>query len=108
MSYPFEKLVGRRVLLNKPERPKSVIELTPETAAKLDEEFAKKWNKLEIYAVGEDVESWKAGDFVFVPGFALQQAEAIDLDGSVKIMIGEHDIAFKWKEGPVKESSLLL
>ena len=106
MSYPFEKLQGRRILLDKPERPKSAIELTPETAAKLDEEFAKKWNKLKIYAVGDDVETWKVGDYIFVPGHTLQHAEAVDIDGSLKIMVGEHDIAFKWKEGPKEVSSL--
>jgi hypothetical protein len=108
MSYPFDNLKGRRILLDKPERPKSAIELTPETAAKLDEEFAKKWNKLKVYAVGEDVESWKVGEFVFVPGHVLQHAEAVDVEGSVKIMVGEHDIAFRWKEGPKEVSNVSL
>ena len=111
MEYPFDKLGGRRILLNKPKRPESILELTPETAARLDEEFAKKWNKLQIYAVGDAVEEWKVGEYIFVPGHVLQHAEGVDMDGELKIMVGEHDIAFRWKNAPEEtpsKSSLLI
>ena len=100
MEYPFEKLQGRRVLLDTPERPKSAIELTPETEKLMNEEFGKKFTRMRIYAVGEDVETWKVGDYVFVARQSLDHAEIIDIEGSIKLMIAEHEIVFKWKEGP--------
>ena len=90
------KLVGRRVLLNVPKRPESVIELTPETERELEMKMIEKWTALEIFAVGTDVESVKAGDKVYVPSSALQNAERIPVDGDTKMMIIEFDIAIIW------------
>lgn len=90
------QLVGRRVLLNVPKRPESLIELTPETERQMEEEMIKKWVALEVFKVGNDVESVKAGDKVYVPSSALQNAERIPVDGDTKMMIIEFDIAIIW------------
>jgi hypothetical protein len=90
------QLVGRRVLLNAPKRPESVIELTPETERELEMKMIEKWVALEVFMVGTDVESVKAGDKVYVPVSSLQNAERIPVEGDTKIMIIEFDIAIIW------------
>lgn len=90
------KLIGRRVLINIPKRPESVIELTPETERELEMKMIDKWIALEVFAVGADVDSVSVGDKVYVPSSALQNAERIPVDGDTKMMIGEFDIAIVW------------
>jgi predicted nuclease of restriction endonuclease-like RecB superfamily len=92
----FKALKGRRILIEKPERPKSVIELTPEQEAMMDSEFISKWTKLTVYAVGEDVDGIKAGDQVYVPGGALQSSEIVPFEDKHYIMINEFDVAIVW------------
>ena len=92
----FKALKGRRILIEKPERPKSVIELTPEQEAAMDYEFISKWTKLTVYAVGEDVEGINAGDQVYVPGGALQSSEIVAYEEKHYIMINEFDVAIVW------------
>jgi co-chaperonin GroES (HSP10) len=43
--------------------------------------------------VGDEVEKVKAGDKVYVQTFALEGAEKIDLDGKIKLLVKEFDIA---------------
>jgi hypothetical protein len=92
----FKKLRGRRILLIKPVRKESSIQLTAETEAALDAENMKQWTALEVFAVGEDVEEVQAGDKVYVPTFGLQQAEIIEIDKVLYMMISEGDIAIIW------------
>ena len=90
------KLVGRRVLLNVPKRPESIIELTPETERELEMKMIDKWIALEVFETGEDVETVKSGDKVYIPSSVLQNAERIPVDGDTKMMIAEFDIAIVW------------
>jgi hypothetical protein len=92
----FKTLKGRRILIEKPERPKSVIELTQEQEAAMDMEFISRWTKLTVFAVGENVEGIKAGDQVYVPGGALQSSEIIPFEDKHYIMINEFDVAIVW------------
>ena len=88
---------GKRILLSKPYKEKSGIELTTNQQAEVDAELMKKWTNLEIFAIGEDVTAVKPGDKVYIPTFILQSAEIIDLDGDgIKIMVGEQDVAIIW------------
>jgi len=96
MSLPFKTLKGRRILLEKPVRPESSIELTEDVKRRMEEEMMRKWTSLEVYAVGEDVESVVPGDKVYVPSQGLNSAEVVDINGELKLMIGEFDIAIVW------------
>ena len=88
---------GKRILLSKPYKEKSGIELTTNQQAEVDAELMKKWTNLEVFAIGEDVTAVKPGDKVYIPTFILQSAEIIDLDGDgIKIMVGEQDVAIIW------------
>jgi hypothetical protein len=87
------KLLGKRILINIPVIEKPVIELSPAQEAEREKEAIKKWTQLEIHAVGDEVEKVKAGDKVYVQTFALEGAEKIDLDGKIKLLVKEFDIA---------------
>jgi hypothetical protein len=91
------KIRGRRILLSKPHKEKSSIELTGSQQAEVDAELMKKWTNLEVFAIGEDVTAVKPGDKVYIPTFILQNAEILDMhDQGIKIMVGEQDIAIIW------------
>jgi hypothetical protein len=88
---------GKRILLSKPYKEKSGIELTTTQQAEIDAELMKKWTNLEVFAIGEDVTAVKPGEKVYIPTFILQSAEIIDLnDQGIKIMVGEQDVAIIW------------
>jgi len=59
-------------------------------------EEMKAWNRLTIYAVGDKVEDVVAGDVVYIAVSQLEHAEKVDIDGSVKLMLNEMDIAIIW------------
>jgi co-chaperonin GroES (HSP10) len=96
MKKVFKTLRGRRIMLTKPVAPKSLVELDEATKATLEREMMAKWTNLEVYAIGEDVECVKAGDRVYVSTYALSQAEIVEIEGSIKLMIAESDIAIIW------------
>jgi hypothetical protein len=87
------RLLGKRILINVPVIEKAVIELSPMQEAEREREAIKKWTQLEIHSVGDEVEKVKAGDKVYVQTFALEGAEKIDLDGQIKLLVKEFDIA---------------
>jgi len=87
------KLLGKRILINVPEIEKAVIELSPAQEAEREKEAIKKWTQLEVHSVGDEVEKVKAGDRVYVQTFALEGAEKIDVDGKIKLLVKEFDIA---------------
>lgn len=90
------KLVGRRVLINVPKKKESVIELTAKDEEAIMQEAMKLWTKLEVYAVGNTVESLKAGDKVYLTTASLQNAEKVEIEGEVKLMVSEAEVAIIW------------
>lgn len=97
MSEVFKKLRGTRILISIPERKASAIELTAKDEAMIEAEARKTWSTLEVYAVGEGVEEGlKVGDKVYVPAASLEFAERIEVEGKMKFMIREQDIAIIW------------
>jgi hypothetical protein len=88
--------MGRRVLINVPQKKESVIELTAKDEEQIMQEAMKLWTKLTVYAVGETVEKYKAGDVVYLTTASLQSAERVELEDGMKLMVGEGDIAIKW------------
>ena len=90
------KLVGRRVLINVPKKKESVIELTAKDEEAIMAEAMKLWTKLEVYATGDTVEKVSAGDKVYITTASLQNAEKVEIDGEVKLMVSEGDVAIIW------------
>ena len=95
---PFKELPGKRVLLTKPVRKESKIELSDEAKAALDADAMKSWTALEIYAVGSETTNPNTvvGAKVYVSTYALQSAEIVEVDGALRMMISEGEIAIYW------------
>ena len=92
----FKTLRGRRILIEVPVKKESVITLSEKDKDALMYEAMKQWNKLTVYAIGDKVEEIAVGDLVYIPVPQLEQAEKVDIDGSVKLMFNEMDIAIIW------------
>lgn len=90
------QLKGRRVLLNKPEVKESQFELSEADKLALEMDMRKTWTKLEVYAIGDEVESVKVGDKVYMGITGLQASEAVELEDGMKLMVAERDIAIVW------------
>ena len=90
------QLKGKRVLLNKPEVKESQFELSEADKLALEMDMRKTWTRLEIYAVGDEVESVKPGDHVYIGITGLQASEAVELEDGMKLMVAERDIAIVW------------
>lgn len=90
------KLKGKRVLLSKPEIEKSPIQMTLDVQENLERENMKKWTHLEVFATGEAVENIKVGDVVYVPKSALERSDVIEVEGEIKLMVSDFDIAVIW------------
>jgi hypothetical protein len=90
------KLVGRRVLINVPKKKESVLELTAKDEEMIMQDAMKMWTKLEVYAVGDTVDRLMAGDKVYITTGSLQNAEKVEIDDEVKLMVSEGDIAIIW------------
>ena len=94
-------LRGNRVLIDKPEKKeeenKLDLILSESDEKDMEKNMMKEWTHLNVAAVGVDVTDVKAGDKVYVKTGALHNAEIIDLDGSIKMMVTIHDIVMVWQ-----------
>ena len=94
-------LRGNRVLIDKPakkeEENKLDLLLSESDEKDIEKDMMKEWTHLNVAAVGVEVTDVKAGDKVYVKTGALHNAEIIDLDGSIKMMVTIHDIVMVWK-----------
>ena len=90
------KLKGKRILLSRPVMEKSAIELTPEVQASLDQENMKKWTHLEVFAIGDQVTDINIGDVVYIPKNALEQSDVLEVEGEVKLMVSDFQVAIVW------------
>lgn len=94
-------LRGNRVLIDKPEKKeeenKLDLILSESDEKDMEKNMMKEWTHLNVAAVGVEVTDVKAGDKVYVKTGALHNAEIIDLDGSIKMMVTIHDIVMVWQ-----------
>jgi ethanolamine utilization protein EutQ (cupin superfamily) len=56
----------------------------------------KKWTHLEVFAVGDQVTDIKAGDVVYLPKTALEQSDILEVEGEIKLMTSDFQIAIVW------------
>jgi hypothetical protein len=98
MSKAFKSLRGRIILLDVPQRKKSIVELSAKDEEAMMQEAAKLWNKLTVYAVGDKVEEVVPGDKVYVRTSALnmETVERIEIDGEIKLVLNEGDVIIVW------------
>ena len=94
----FKSLRGRTILLDVPQRKKSIVELSAKDEEAIMQEAAKLWNKLTVYAVGDKVEEVVPGDKVYVRTSALnmETVERIEIDGEIKLVLNEGDVIIVW------------
>lgn len=94
-------LRGNKVLLDKPEKKeeegKLDLILTDEMEKQQEQDMMEEWTHLNVHAVGVEVSDLKAEDKVYVRTQALHNAEIIDLDGEIKMMVNIHDVIMIWK-----------
>lgn len=88
-------------MLDKPEKKeeegKLDLILTEDLEKQQEQDMMKEWTHLNVHAVGADVTDVKAGDKVYARTGALHNAEIIDMDGAIKMMVSVHDIVMIWK-----------
>jgi len=89
-------LRGTRVLISLPEMKKQALELSEKDKALLEAEARKSWTQLSVFAIGDKVEDVKEGDKVYVRASALELSERIEIEGQMKLMVHEQDIAIVW------------
>ena len=94
-------LRGNKVLIDKPEKKeednKLDLILSKDDEKGIEEDMMTEWTHLNVFAVGVDVTDVKKGDKVYVRTGALHNAEIIDLDGNIKMMVLIHDIVMVWQ-----------
>ena len=95
-------LRGQRILIDKPEKKEKkegeLDLIIPDNMEKdAEKEMMKEGTHLNVCAVGTDVTDVKVGDKVYVKTGALHNAEIIDLNGSIKMMVTVHDIVMIWQ-----------
>jgi len=92
----MKNLRGKRVLVTVPELKKSAIEISAKDEEMMMQEAMKKWEKIEVFAVGDEVEGLKKGDMVYVQTYALESGEKISIDDHMRILVPENAIAIIW------------
>jgi Tfp pilus assembly protein PilZ len=90
------KLRGKRVLISTPELKKSALELTSKDEDMIMRDAMKQWQKLEVFAVGDEVTNLNAGDSVYIQTYALESGERIEIEGNIKFLVPDTAVAIIW------------
>ncbi len=92
----MKNLRGKRVLVTIPELKKSSISISEKDEEMMMQDAMKKWQSLEVFAVGNEVEDVKKGDMVYAQSYALETGEKVEVEGKMKILIPDNAIAIIW------------
>lgn len=90
------KLLGKRILLIKPETKKSSIELSEFEKTQIERELMTQWTHLTVHAIGDDVTKVATGDVVYVYANSLANAEIVEVDQTKMLIISEAEVAINW------------
>jgi len=90
------KLRGKRVLISTPELKKSALELSASDEDLIMRDAMKQWQKLEVFAVGDEVTNLNAGDSVYIQTYALESGERIEIEGNIKFLVPDTAVAIIW------------
>jgi len=77
-------------------RKKSSISISEKDEEMMMQDAMKKWQSLEVFAVGNEVEDVKKGDMVYAQSYALETGEKVEVEGKMKILIPDNAIAIIW------------
>lgn len=92
----MDMLRGSRVLITVPELKKSAIEMSEKDEEARMRDAMKQWEKLEVFAVGPEVNGIAPKDKVYIQTYALESGERIHIDGGMKILVPESAVALVW------------
>jgi uncharacterized protein YacL (UPF0231 family) len=92
----IKALRGKRVLITIPELKKTAVELSAKDEDARMMEAMKQWQKLEVYAIGDEITGIMEGDHVYVQTYALESGEKIEVDGKMRILVPDTAIAIVW------------
>lgn len=90
------KLREKLVYLNMPALPERKVEISKELEIQLQQEMAKKFDKLTVFAVASTVEDIQVGDEVFVNPSEVQRATLVEIDGLKRIAVPSYAIMHIW------------
>lgn len=96
MKSPFKGLMGHRVLVPFPTvESKSEVILLDGATKQQEEELIKKYLRIKVIQIGNEVTRVKPGDEIFIPARCLApgRADAVQIDGEQFYIIQEVDIA---------------
>jgi hypothetical protein len=91
----FKILRGKKILVEKPVAPESAVILTDEAKASQEQELMKRWSKLRVAAIGDEVTGVKVDDSVYV-GNALAHSEILEIDGKHYFLVPEASVVIIW------------
>ena len=91
----FKILRGKKILIEKPKAPESALTLSDKFKAEQEQELMKRWSKLRVAAVGDEVTGVKVDDEVYV-GNALAHSEVLEIDGNVYFLVAEAAVSIIW------------
>lgn len=85
---------GKIVILSKPEYKEKIkgFQLGAKDMADMDAELIKSYTKLNVYAIGEEVNFCKPGDNVLITPRQLSFSDVVEIDGSAKFVTQESHI----------------
>ena len=86
------KVLGNRIMVEKPQAPESLIELTEEVKAQMDAELMKRWGSLTVTHVGTEATKVKIGDKVYIGVHALQAADVIQHNENYYFLVSENSV----------------
>jgi hypothetical protein len=84
------------VLISTPELKKSALELSASDEDMIMRDAMKQWQKLEVFAVGDEVTNLNAGDSVYIQTYALESGERIEIEGNIKFLVPDTAVAIIW------------
>jgi len=92
------KLLGNRIYLEMPKQDEeSKLIVDENTKEALQREMIKKFSKLTIHTVGDNVTTMKAGDIVLVDPGVLSKAPLISLsDDEQVLLVSPFDVIMIW------------
>lgn len=97
MSLEFKELLGNRVYLEIPKKEETKLIVDENTKEALQKKMLKDMSKLKVYAVGDLVTKFKAGDLVLPDPSKLRDAHVIPLsDKREVLLISSFDIIHVW------------
>lgn len=92
----MKALRGKRVLITVPELKKAAVTLSEKDEETRLKDAMKQWQKLEVFAIGDEITGIEKGDLIYVQTYALESGERIEIDGKTKILIPDTAIAIVW------------